>query len=263
MRTFNDSQIHIEFDPDRNLVDTGADNNPSLRQHANLTKQTENQQFNLLFGNCLIDPSHKQFACIQGECQEHLDCSDRDLTNGSLDFKCLHFHPDDWLQLSEEIFPDILKFLINIPIVDIEDYRFSFNHRFVRKDESVSQFLLEGLISVSENRTKPVLNLDVFTETGDIKSGDSMILTIFRYDTELGYQKVFSKVYSKKFDSSLSQRELEIIRLCLDGLSSKMIADKLNLSIHTVKNHKRNCMEKTSTRNIAELIHICIQCQWL
>jgi DNA-binding CsgD family transcriptional regulator len=30
-----------------------------------------------------------------------------------------------------------------------------------------------------------------------------------------------------------------------------------------VKNHKRNCMEKTQTHNISELIHICIQNRWL
>jgi DNA-binding CsgD family transcriptional regulator len=42
-----------------------------------------------------------------------------------------------------------------------------------------------------------------------------------------------------------------------------MIADKLNLSIHTVKNHKRNSMDKTMTHNIAELIHLCILNHWV
>jgi DNA-binding NarL/FixJ family response regulator len=56
---------------------------------------------------------------------------------------------------------------------------------------------------------------------------------------------------------------MEIIRLCHEGLSSKMIAEKLNLSIHTVKNHKRNSMNKTLTHNITELIHLCIKNNWL
>lgn len=90
-----------------------------------------------------------------------------------------------------------------------------------------------------------------------------MILTVFSYSVDLGYRKVFRKVYGGKYFSELSQREMEIIRLCHEGFSSKMIAEKLNLSIHTVKNHKRNCMEKTMTHNISELIHMCIQSGWL
>ncbi len=90
-----------------------------------------------------------------------------------------------------------------------------------------------------------------------------MILTLFRYNTDQGYQKVFTKVYVKKYNSILSQRELKIIKLCQEGLSSKMIADKLKLSIHTVKNHKRNCMDKTLTHNISELIHLYIKNRWL
>ncbi len=46
-----------------------------------------------------------------------------------------------------------------------------------------------------------------------------------------------------------------IIRNLLDHMSSnKMIADKLFVSLYTVKNHKRNMMEKTGTRNFARLI---------
>ena len=96
-----------------------------------------------------------------------------------------------------------------------------------------------------------------------MKTDETMILSIFRYSSELGYQKVLTKVYRETSNSLLSQREKEVIKLCLEGLSSKMIADKLNLSIHTVKNHKRNCMEKTMTHNIAELIHMCITNNWL
>jgi DNA-binding NarL/FixJ family response regulator len=103
----------------------------------------------------------------------------------------------------------------------------------------------------------------VFSEIGDLKTDNTIRLTVFRYSSGQGYQKVFSKVYGENSNMLLSQREMEIIRLCLEGLSSKMIADKLNLSIHTVKNHKRNSMEKTLTHNMAELINLCIQRHWL
>jgi len=150
-----------------------------------------------------------------------------------------------------------------IPAAGLADYRFSFNHRYIRKDGGIAQFLQEGTLSIAEDKTLPVLNLRVFTEIGDFKTDETMILSIFRYSAEQGYKKVYSKVYGNKDTSQLSLREIEIIKLCFEGLSSKMIADKLSLSIHTVKNHKRNCMEKTLTHNITELIHLCMKSHWL
>jgi DNA-binding NarL/FixJ family response regulator len=44
--------------------------------------------------------------------------------------------------------------------------------------------------------------------------------------------------------SPLSQRELDVLRLVVDGLSNQEIADKLILSVETVKTHMRHIMEK-------------------
>jgi DNA-binding NarL/FixJ family response regulator len=44
--------------------------------------------------------------------------------------------------------------------------------------------------------------------------------------------------------SPLSQRELDVLRLVVDGLSNQEIADRLVLSVETVKTHMRHIMEK-------------------
>jgi NarL family two-component system response regulator LiaR len=44
--------------------------------------------------------------------------------------------------------------------------------------------------------------------------------------------------------SPLSQRELDVLRLVVEGLSNQEIADKLILSVETVKTHMRHIMEK-------------------
>ena len=216
----------------------------------------------LPYSSCLVDRSGRQFVCFHQHCLKHDSCFKNELLDEIFDFQALHFHPDDKIRLQEKIFPDILLFLQEVPADELSDYRFSFNHRYIRKDGSISQFLQEGTLSISEEYL-PVLDLKVFTELGDFKTDESMILSIFRYSADQGYQKVCTKVYDNNDSTQLSHREIEIIKLCLEGLSSKMIADKLNLSIHTVKNHKRNCMEKTLTHNITELISLCIRSHWL
>jgi DNA-binding NarL/FixJ family response regulator len=44
--------------------------------------------------------------------------------------------------------------------------------------------------------------------------------------------------------SPLSQRELDVLRLVVEGLSNQEIADRLILSVETIKTHMRHIMEK-------------------
>lgn len=215
-----------------------------------------------LFSCCLIDHSGKQYACIHECCDGNSVCIKHPDSQQTIDFQSLYFHPDDKVLLCEKIFPDILSLVSRLPETELESYRFTFNHRYFRSDGSISQFLLEGTLVASDKGIPPFLNVKVFSEIGEIKTDENMILTIFKYASGHGYKKIFTKNYRKECKTVLSQRELEIIMLFFEGLSSKMIADKLNLSVHTVKNHKRNSMDKTLTHNIAELIHLCLLNQW-
>lgn len=52
----------------------------------------------------------------------------------------------------------------------------------------------------------------------------------------------------------LSDREVELIRLIADELTMKEIAEKLFLSEHTVKTHRKNIMAKLDVKNTAGLI---------
>lgn len=53
--------------------------------------------------------------------------------------------------------------------------------------------------------------------------------------------------------NDLSERELEVLVLIAQGLSSKEIADRLNISIHTVNTHRKNLTRKTGIRSVAGL----------
>ena len=51
-----------------------------------------------------------------------------------------------------------------------------------------------------------------------------------------------------------TNREFEIVRLIMEGLSSKQIGEKLFISSHTVDTHRRNILKKTNNVNVRELI---------
>lgn len=51
----------------------------------------------------------------------------------------------------------------------------------------------------------------------------------------------------------LTKREKTVLCHVAQGLSSKEIADKLGVSVHTVINHRSNLMKKTGLRRVAQL----------
>ncbi len=59
--------------------------------------------------------------------------------------------------------------------------------------------------------------------------------------------------------SILTERELQVVRLVADGLSSREIAERLCLSVKTVDTHRSNILEKLGAHSSAELIKYAIR----
>lgn len=72
----------------------------------------------------------------------------------------------------------------------------------------------------------------------------------------------FSKVLGRdsRHDDvvSFTSRELEVLKLCAEGLSNKEISDRLFISERTVVGHKSNLMAKTNSKNSVSLITYAI-----
>jgi DNA-binding NarL/FixJ family response regulator len=52
----------------------------------------------------------------------------------------------------------------------------------------------------------------------------------------------------------LTVREREIVQLVAEGKVSKEIADRLNISVHTVETHRSNIMQKLGVHTVGELV---------
>ena len=51
----------------------------------------------------------------------------------------------------------------------------------------------------------------------------------------------------------LSEREREVLILVALGMANKEIADRLNISVHTVMSHRKNITHKTGVKSVAGL----------
>jgi len=54
----------------------------------------------------------------------------------------------------------------------------------------------------------------------------------------------------------ISTRELEVMVLLKDGKSSKEIANKLKLTLHTIESYRKALMKKTHCRNVADIVSL-------
>lgn len=57
----------------------------------------------------------------------------------------------------------------------------------------------------------------------------------------------------------LTAREIEVIRLSAEGLSAAGIAERLYVSVYTIKNHKQNIFQKMDVHNNAEMLKAASQ----
>lgn len=78
--------------------------------------------------------------------------------------------------------------------------------------------------------------------------------TITITDTSTDLSEKFSRLISiEKLEiyqnETLSEREIDVLIQLVNGLSNKEIADKLNISIHTVISHRKNITQKTGIKS--------------
>jgi DNA-binding NarL/FixJ family response regulator len=66
-------------------------------------------------------------------------------------------------------------------------------------------------------------------------------------------QRIISNPDQVRMTTELSMREIDVLRLVAEGLSSKEIADQLGVSVRTVENHRASITRRTGLRSIAQM----------
>lgn len=117
--------------------------------------------------------------------------------------------------------------------------------------------------SIISSITQDFLNISSIAVTSIYNN--SNLTKLFRYSFSIGDSaqaigEIISKVISDLTEpsmlnnSSLSERELDVLKLIALGMSNKEIADKLFISIHTVISHRKNITQKLGIKSVAGLV---------
>ncbi|HET6721357.1 MAG TPA: LuxR C-terminal-related transcriptional regulator [Chitinophagaceae bacterium] len=175
------------------------------------------------------------------------------------------WHPADYRILNEKAFPDNLKFLKTLAQEKYGVIIFSYNYRALNaKGEYVT--ILQRFSYIPSNKVGiPAGVVGVAFDITHFKNDLSIIHTIeetIRYDSGIVNELLFKKVHPILEMPELqliSRRELDILKHMAAGFSSKQIADKLNISINTINNHRKSMLSKTRCSSSVELMNYAVK----
>jgi DNA-binding NarL/FixJ family response regulator len=113
-----------------------------------------------------------------------------------------------------------------------------------------SLFLHFFNLGVHSILTKDIDLSEVLTAIEKIRNGEKY----FPVKIEAAIQKERDRNKSDGQSFDLTAQEKRIIQLLKDGQTSKEIAQVLNLTLNTVNTYRDRILEKTKTKNVAELV---------
>ncbi len=165
-------------------------------------------------------------------------------------------HPDDRYYLLSSI-QKAMEIFENMAPQKRETIGLNIYSRLINMDKEFVWKLIQfpGLYFNKNNRVEAAMLM--ISEIQHIGSISKTMMTIIDNSND-SYKFYTISNENKLIDTQLpkiSNREMQVIKLMAAGLPSKSIADKLNLSIYTIENHKRNLRAKTQTKSAAELIN--------
>ena len=163
-------------------------------------------------------------------------------------------HGDDLRYLRQVVFPDGARCRRNLPPSRWRDLKFSHTCRLRNGDGSFTHVLHES-IPLSVEKGKVLLALSIITDISPFKKDNAVVYKNVLLEGTRG-PKTLSQGLCR--DSLFSVRETEVLALTARGYSEKQIADRLSLSLYTVKSHRKKMLRKAGVRNAPALVRFGI-----
>lgn len=121
-------------------------------------------------------------------------------------------------------------------------------------DEKIFKCLMAGAHGYI---LKKASNQKLIEGIKDVVNGGAPITPTIAKRVLTYFNKSSSRGNKETFD--LSKREIDILTELVNGLSHKMIAGKLTISVFTVNNHIKNIYQKLQVHSVSEAVATAIQ----
>ena len=153
-------------------------------------------------------------------------------------------HPDD-LEVVRRIDKKVWEFLDTLPEEEKLTYKYIYEMRVLDRGKYVRMIYQTRLLAFKDDNFLAMGMIDLAPE----QSANTSV----RFQTKNCLtDEVVPFTIESATDVLLTPREREILALAKEGMFSKEISEKLNISIHTVNRHRQNILEKLQVDNMIE-----------
>ena len=198
----------------------------------------------------LCSTSHPRLSYVSKNCLAVLGYSNREFASKSIqDFFNL-VHPDD-----VEGVQRCFEFINATEPYDPISYRFVLYYRFRSKGGQYIYLRDEKLAIKSDiNR---YIYFTLFRNLSHQEKFFQVKLEILQY--RMGSAFKIHAYSPGSNDGAITPRQQDVIKLVVQGFSTQEIADRLNISVNTVKNHKQLLFRKLNVKSSVELVNFATQ----
>lgn len=177
------------------------------------------------------------------------------------------FHPDDvnYFHQCEEIARYFLFEFISP--YEIPFYKVSYQFRMGNKKNGYKLFLHQSITLSTDangNISRVLVNHSDISHITQINNQLISFIDIRGTNSFNGINSVNDLKNSPRDTKNiLTRREIDILHLISEGLSSQEIAHELGVSYETIKSHRKNILSSTDASNTSQAIAIALRSGWL
>jgi len=171
-------------------------------------------------------------------------------------------HPDDqiWFLNFEK---KVGEFFNQLSLNQIPNYKVCYDYRIRKSNNEYIRILQQSIAIDFDSNGQLLRSFCIHTDISHLKTHGKPTLSFLGLNEEPSYINVDVNEVFKNKTSLVTRRERDVLTLIIQGLNSKEISNVLHISKQTVDKHRKNIMEKTNTKNIAELVSKTIIYGWV
>ena len=155
-------------------------------------------------------------------------------------------YPDD-LEVVRRIDKKVWEFLDTLPEEEKLTYKYIYEMRVLDRGKYVRMIYQMRILAFKDDN---FLGMGIIDLAPEQSANTSVRFQIKNCLTD----EIVPFAIESATNTLLTPREREILALAKEGMFSKEISEKLNISVHTVNRHRQNILEKLQVDNMIEAI---------
>jgi DNA-binding CsgD family transcriptional regulator len=202
----------------------------------------------------MVDFTTLKFLYVSDSSKQVLGYDASNFMDNGLQFSFNITYPPDLKGLAD-LHKKLFSVFYATPISERTRLKFSQSLRVVRPDKSLMKVMQQSVFLTLTDEGEPIFDFSTVTDISSFQKNNHLVLSIHKLDDKNVYQLVHEETFFSD-ELPLSKRQREILMLISKGHSTKIIADKLAISVETVKVHRKNILKSCNAKNIAEAVKV-------